>query len=171
MTLPLAMKPPIFRCAAAMAAMRIKPFASRAARLLVSVLLANLSITVVRAETTAPIDTAQSFFSWALVRHASPLPSPKERVEIANWMTPDLMTLLDTALITQDLCIRTAPKGDKPNLLEGDIFVGNEEGATEAAYQVTKPLTQQVVGKAVVTVDMVYVDQRWPRGDRRRTVA
>jgi len=136
-------------------------------RFLICILFTSLSLTAVRAETITPIDTIQSYFSWALMRQASPLPSPKERAQLAKWITPELLNLLDSALITQNRCIRSAPPGQKPNVLEGDIFVGNEEGATEVAYQEPK----QIGGKTVVGVDMVYVDKRRPKGDRRRTVA
>lgn len=139
----------------------------RPVRALVFVLLATLWLTAVRAETISPVDTIQSFFSWALVRHASTLPSPKETGKLAKWITPELVSLLDKARVTQDRCIRTTPQGDKPDLLEGDIFVGNEEGATEAAYQAPK----QMGGKTAVAVDLLSVDKRWPQGDRRRAVA
>ena len=142
-------------------------FVGRSARALILVLVGTLSLSVVHSEPTPPIDTIQSLFSWALVRPASALPSVKERARLATWITPELMKLLDTARITQDRCIRSAPRGEKPHVLEGDIFVGNEEGATEAAYQ--EP--QQIGGKASVAVDLVYVDKRWPKGDWRRAVA
>ena len=136
-------------------------------RALLCFLCLTLWLAAVRAETITPIDTVESFYSWVLVRPPTGMPSPKERVQLAKWLAPELLKMLDAARVTQDRCIRVAPEGDKPELLEGNLFSGNEDGATEAAYREAK----QAGGKASVAVDLVGIDKRLRKGDRRRAVA
>jgi len=165
--MPLAVNSPVSHATQRPCCDKHSVLVGRSARALILVLFSTMSLSVVHAAPTPPINTIQSFFSWALERRASALPSVKETARLATWITPELLTLLDTARITQDRCIRSAPQGEKPHVLEGDIFVGNEEGATEAAYQ--EP--QQLGGKTSVAVDLIYVDKRWPKGDWRRAFA
>jgi hypothetical protein len=54
----------------------------------------------------------------------------------------------------------------KPPIWEGNIFVGNYEGATEVAYG-----EPHVDGReAMIGVDLVSVMTNFTRGDRRRSV-
>ena len=82
-------------------------------------------------------------------------------------LSPGLLRLLETASEVQALCVRTAPKDEKPLMLEGALFVGNYEGATEVAYGDVRRDGDLVV----VEARLVYVDPRFPKAHRHRAVA
>src|SRR5262249_57806059 len=46
------------------------------------------------------------------------LPSAKERVELAKMLSPEVMKLLKAASAMEAKCVRAAPKGEKPLIVE-----------------------------------------------------
>lgn len=119
------------------------------------------------AESHAPEDAMRAFYAWVLAHPSRALPSPRERAQLANVLSPQLSQLLKDAAVTEARCVKAAPRGDKPLIVEGDLFVGNYEGASEVAYGA---LVRD--GDAVrVDVDLVHVDARFPRGHKHRAVA
>lgn len=75
--------------------------------------------------------------------------------------------MLKRAADTEAQCIKAVAKGEKPEVLEGDIFVGNYEGATEVAYGETLREGEH----ATIAVDFMYVDPRFSKGHRYRALA
>lgn len=114
-----------------------------------------------------PDDTLRAFYTWVLAHPSLGLPAPHERIALAPVVSPRLLGLLDAAARTQERCTQAAPEGDKPLLLEGDLFVGNHEGATEIAYGELRRIGDRVS----VESDLFYVDHRFPQGHRHRGVA
>ncbi len=114
-----------------------------------------------------PEGAAHEFYSWGLAHPSLGLPSPKQRTQLAKFLSPQLVQLLKEASDTEKRCVKAAPKGEKPNVIEGDLFVGNYEGATEVAYG-----NPQRDGESVVVEsDLLYIDSRFPKSHKHRAIA
>jgi len=109
----------------------------------------------------------RAFYSWVLAHPSISLPSPRERTQLAKILSPELVQLLKEASDTETRCVKVARKGDKPNILEGNLFVGNYEGATEVAYGNLRR-NEEVV---FVEADLLYIDSRFPKAHKHRAVA
>lgn len=132
-------------------------------------LMLTLCGTSAGAETGSPEATMQAFYGWLLksANAQTSLPSVKERTALAKMLSGNLIALLEEASKTEAQCIKAAPKDAKPLIVEGGLFVGNYEGATEAFYDEPK---QQ--GDAVsFDVSLFYVSPSYPKGHRLRGVA
>jgi hypothetical protein len=135
-----------------------------AAAVLLAVML-GISAPTAHAQTAEA--TTHAFYAWVLAHPWRAIPSPKERAQLSNLLSPELSRLLQSAADMEARCVKAAPKDEKPWIIEGDLFVGNLEGATEVAYGESHP-----EGDAVVTdVDLMYVDRRFPKAHKHRTVA
>jgi hypothetical protein len=131
---------------------------------IVAALLGCLSLSA-RAETAD--EAAHAYYAWVLAHPSRAIPSPKERAELSKLLSPELSALLGAASDMEARCVKAAPKGDKPLMIEGDLFVGNLEGASEVAYGESR-----VQGDAaVVPADLMYIEPRFPKAHRHRTVA
>jgi hypothetical protein len=115
----------------------------------------------------APEEAMRAFYAWALAHPSRALPSARQRTELANVLAPDLLRLLKAASETEARCLKSAPKGEKPLLMEGDLFVGNHEGATEVAYGEPRRRGET----AIVESDLLYIDKRFPRAHKNRARA
>ena len=115
----------------------------------------------------AQMDTVHAFYSWVLAHPSRGLPSRSERGQLAKYLSPRLIRLFAAASDTQAKCVAAAPKGDKPLILEGDMFVGNYEGATEVVYGEPRRSGDAVI----VESDLFYVDNRFPKAHKHRAVA
>ena len=82
-------------------------------------------------------------------------------------LSASLIESLEAASAMEAKCVAAAPKGDKPHIIEGDLFVGNHEGATEVAYGKLR----REGDTAFAESDLVYVDGRFPKAHRHRAVA
>ncbi len=130
-------------------------------------LWAALAHGVVLADTPPPEEALQRFYGWVLANPDMSLPSPAERQQLEGMVSTRLMGLLAEASAMEARCVASAPEGDKPNVFEGAVFVGNHEGATEVAYRPAR----RVAGGVRLTVAMVYVDSRFPKAHVHRTFA
>lgn len=109
----------------------------------------------------------QKFYAWTLAHPNTALPSPKERAALSQLLSADLLRLLDDAVVAEKRCIKTAPRGDKPNIVEGNLFVGNYEGATEVA-----PGDVHLDGEHAFAEPRLFsVDRRFPKGHKFRVIA
>ena len=115
----------------------------------------------------APEDAARTFYAWVLAHPSRALPLAKERAQLARILSPQLIQLLKEASDTEARCVKAAPKDEKPNIIEGDLFVGNYEGATEVAYG----KAQRNGDIVLIETDLLYVDRRFPRAHKHRAVA
>ena len=111
-------------------------------------------------------ETLHAFYAWVLAHPSRGLPSAGERGELAKVLSPALIESLETASATEAKCVAAATKGDKPYIVEGDMFVGNYEGATEVAYG--KP--RRDADTIIVESDLYYVDNRFPKAHKHRAV-
>jgi len=118
------------------------------------------------AHAQAPEDALHRFYAWVLAHPSRGLPSPSARAELANVLSRELVESLAAASAMQAKCVDAAPAGDKPLIVEGDLFVGNYEGATEVVYG-----RQNRSGDTVmVESDLLYVDNRFPKAHEHRAV-
>lgn len=113
-----------------------------------------------------PDAAVAAFYAWTLGHPSAALPPRRDDARLAGLLTPDLLDLLRRARATEERCARTAAKGDKPLLLEGDLFAGNHEGASEVAYGAL----QQEGGHASGEVTLIYIDRHFRRAHPLRTV-
>jgi hypothetical protein len=116
---------------------------------------------------SAQMDTVHAFYTWVLAHPSRGLPSRDEREQLAKYLSPRLIRLFEAASAMEVKCVASAPKGDKPLILEGDLFVGNHEGATEVAYGEPRQSGDAVL----VQADLFYVDNRFPKAHKHRAVA
>lgn len=128
--------------------------------------LCSLSLAA-HAAPQAPEETLAAFYRWALAHPAGGLPSAGQRGQLSKVLSPQLVQLLQEASIMEARCMKTAPKGDKPLIIEGNLFVGNYEGASEVAYG----SMYQEGDVASIEAKLVYVDPRFPRAHKHRAVA
>jgi hypothetical protein len=111
--------------------------------------------------------TTQAFYGWVLSHPATSLPSQAEREQLAAFMSPAFIDLLRETSAAEQRCIAATPIGNKGNIFEGRLFVGNFEGATEVAYGATR----QKGRNAYVDVALMYTEKRFPKGHKYRSVA
>lgn len=101
------------------------------------------------------------------MRPSTGLPTDAEREELKAVFSPSLINLLGEAKAAELRCINKAPVGDKPELLEGNLYTGIYEGASEVVYtDLTIDGRQAKAG-----VESVYADPRFPQGHPHRTAA
>jgi hypothetical protein len=134
-------------------------------RLAVAAALLGLASAPTHAETAE--HTSHAFYAWVLAHPWRAIPSPKERAQLSELLSPELSRSLRLAADMEARCVKAAPKGEKPWIVEGDLFVGNLEGASEVAYGEAHPEGDAVV----VDMDLMYVDRRFPKAHKHRTVA
>lgn len=118
------------------------------------------------AGTSSPDDVAQEFYSWILSQPdvGSGLPTAKEQERLTTFFSPALLHLLETASAMEKRCIENNTPGDKPHIIEGNVFVGHYEGATEI-----------IVGKSrnegknsIVESRLFSIDARFPKSHKHR---
>jgi hypothetical protein len=136
-------------------------------RALATLLPMLLFATCALAEAQVPEDALRRFYAWVLAHPSRALPSAQERAQLAKTVSAELIQLLEAASDIEARCIEAAPKGEKPLIIEGDLFVGNYEGATEVAYGEPRRDGDLVV----IESSLLYVDKRFPKAHKHRAVA
>jgi len=119
------------------------------------------------AQEAKPESTVKSFYAWVLAHPMRAMPPARERAQLAKLLSPKLVQLLGDAAATEARCVKSAPKGEKPDILEGDLFVNNHEGASEVAYGEARRDRDAMS----VEANLVYIDRRYPRAHPFRAVA
>ena len=107
------------------------------------------------------------FYARVLTQQPSSLPSADERQQWAAVLAPALLGLLQQASATEAACVASAPPDEKPLIVEGSVFTGNHEGATEVAYGELRPQGS----RAHADVTLVHVDDRFAKAHRHRAHA
>lgn len=120
----------------------------------------------VRAADPAPTPetTLHAFYGWVLDHPSYGVPDAEERAKLAPLLSAQLVDLLAQAAETDARCVKTAQEGDKPDVYEGDLFVGIYEGATDVAFH-------KVTRKgdvATADIDLINIDARFPKADSNR---
>lgn len=116
---------------------------------------------------SGPEEAVSAFYRWALAHPATGLPSAKQRVPLAGVLSPKLVQLLKDASDMQSRCMVAVAGDEKPLLIEGDVFVGNHEGASEVAYGALFREGEVATFEA----RLMYVDRRFPKAHTHRAVA
>lgn len=133
----------------------------------VLLLTSLFAASTVQADTPSPVDMVQAFYSVVLENNTGGLPSGSVLAQLDNIITPELIAILKSAGTTEAACIKAAPPDEKPLLIEGDIFTGNYEGATEVAYG-----ELAVSGSSARIVNtLLYTDARFAKAHKFRAVA
>jgi hypothetical protein len=136
-------------------------------RYLLFALLVIVHLSVSAASDT-PEAAAEAFYRWVLAQKygGGGLPSPQQRKQLARLLTENFVQDLAATSKAERQCVDITPQDMKPPIWEGNIFVGNYEGATEVAYG-----EPHVDGReAMIGVDLVSVMTNFTQGDRRRSV-
>lgn len=116
---------------------------------------------------TPPAKAAQGFYGWVLDHPWVSMPSAEQRTQLAALLSADLLASLQSAAAMESRCTASAAKGDKPDIFEGSLLVGNLEGATEVAYS----KVHRDGDRATLDADLIYVDARYPKASPLRTWA
>lgn len=137
-------------------------------RLLAFALLAAFLMRPALAQPTSPDELAREFYAWVLSEPGigSGLPSAKERQRFTAFLSPALLQLVDQATLMENQCVQSAAPGDKPHIIEGNLLVGNDAGATEVVVG-----SARHEGKIVFVESRLFsVDARFPMAHAHRTV-
>jgi hypothetical protein len=119
------------------------------------------------AQEASPSETAGAFYRWNL-QHAGAGPmSAADLAPVKPLLSDSLYGKLLATEAKQDECVAATTGDEKPQLLEGDLFVNSVEGATRL-----DGLKENLDGdKAVVEASLSYVDARFPSGHRYNTIS
>lgn len=112
----------------------------------------------------APETTMHAFYAWVLDHPSLGVPNAEDRAQLAPLLSTQLVKLLEQAAETDARCLKTVQEGDKPDVYEGDLFVGIYEGATDVAFH--KVIKKGSV--ATADIDLIYIDARFPKADANR---
>jgi len=127
-------------------------------------LLAFVHLSAFAANET-PEAAAEAFYRWVLSYKGGGLPSSDQRKQLHRLMTPEFVQLLTDASATEARCVAGLPPDMKGDIWEGNPFVSNYEGATEAWYGESRAEGRQVI----IDVNLLEVDEKRPKGDKLRT--
>lgn len=112
----------------------------------------------IEAPSSAAEAAARTFYAWVLANPSAGVPAPEQLAELQPLLSPPLHAALQAAASAQAECERSAEADEKPLMLEGDLFVGSYEGATEVVIE-----TVRVDGeRAEIFATLVYLDLRFP---------
>lgn len=120
-----------------------------------------------RLDTRAPEDTARAFYAWVIAHPSAALPAKRAGAQLTRLLSPELARWITVAMATEARCIKAAPMNEKPLIVEGDIFVGNYEGASEVAYGALRRDGEV----AEIEADLMHVDRRHAKAHRHRATA
>ncbi|MDB5747460.1 MAG: hypothetical protein JWP72_2308 [Massilia sp.] len=112
-----------------------------------------------------PQAAAEAFYRWVLSYQGGGLPSPEQRKQLKQLLTPEFVQLFAAASATETRCTTGLPPDIKGPVWEGNPFVSNYEGATEAWYGASRSEGRQVI----IEVNLLDVDDKRPKGDKYRT--
>ena len=131
---------------------------------LASILLPSLAV----AGTSTPDEVAHEFYSRILSQPGvgSGLPSAGEKELLTEFFSPALLKLLEAAITMEKRCIETTAPGDKPYIVEGNILVGNYEGATEVIVGESRNEKKYVI----VESRLFSVDSQFPKSHKYRVI-
>lgn len=110
---------------------------------------------------------ARAYYARMLSKSPQGLPTAAEFKTLGQLLTPALIKRLQAASKKQAQCEREAGKDEEGDIIEGNLFVGNYEGAQEVALDEPK-----VDGAhASVEARLFYVDARFPKAHKFRVVS
>ena len=108
------------------------------------------------AEMTSPDDIAHEFYAWVFSEPGigSGLPTQNEMKHLGKFFSSALLKLLNSAIAMEKQCVENNTPGDKPHIVEGNIIVGNYEGATEIIVgQARRAGANAIVASRLFSID------------------
>ena len=137
-------------------------------RIVSIVLAAALFPSQAIAGASTPDEVAREFYSWALSQPGagSGLPTEKEKERLTELFSSGLIQLLEAAIAMEKRCIEANAPGDKPYTIEGNILVGNYEGATEVI--VGEPRNEKK--NIIVESRLFSVDSQFQKSHKHRVI-
>jgi hypothetical protein len=109
----------------------------------------------------------QAFYAWVLSNPVGSIPNETQRREMTRFTSPTLLAIFKAAEEAQSRCEDVTPRGNKGDIFDGNLLVGNGEGATEVSYGTARRKGDVVV----VNVELMLTDPRWPKGNKYRSFA
>ncbi len=128
--------------------------------------LAQTTVTAQAADRATPLGAIEYFFTQLQAANFSGLPDAQQLERLAPLLDADLVTLIRRAQQVEQACARVTPAGDKPHMIEGDLFSGSNEGYTEVAYAQAQTKGQN----AKLALHFIYTDTRFPAAHHFRNV-
>lgn len=118
------------------------------------------------ADPASPLGALEQLFSRLHTANFSGLPDTGQLNLLAPLLEADLVAMLERARQVEQACARSTPEGDKPHMIEGDLFSGSQESYTEVAYG---QLTAQGRNRKLA-LSFIYTDTRFPPAHHFRNV-
>ena len=117
---------------------------------------------------STPEALAREFYSYVLAQPGvgAGLPTAKEKERLTEFFPPALIRLLEAATVMEKKCVETAMPGDKPHIIEGNILVGNYEGATEVIVGGSRNEKKNVI----VESRLFTVYSQFPKSHKHRVL-
>ncbi len=118
------------------------------------------------AEMTSPDDVAHEFYAWVFSEPGigSGLPTQNEMKHLGKFFSSALLKLLNSAIAMEKQCVENNTPGDKPHIVEGNIIVGNYEGATE----IIVGQARRAGANAIVASRLFSIDTRFQKSHKHR---
>lgn len=130
-----------------------------------------LSCPAALAAEKTPEDIRAAFYAWVVAHPSAALPSAVERAQLVRILAPATIQRLERAAAMESLCVKSASADEKPFIVEGDLFVGNYEGASEVAYGDASRTLNRDKTQVIFTSDLLYIDTRFAKAHPHRAVA
>ena len=92
-----------------------------------------------------PEAAAEAFYRWVLSYQDGGLPSPEQRKQLKQLLTPEFVQFVAAASATEIQCTAGLPRDIKGPVWEGNPFVSTYEGATEAWYGASRSEGRQII--------------------------
>lgn len=109
---------------------------------------------------------ARTFYAWVLGHPSTGIPAADELKQLQPLLSTALVDHLQAAALAQRDCERSAAADEKPLMLEGDLFVGSYEGASEVVLGAVSVDGEQ----ADVSATLIYLDPRFALAHPHRTI-
>jgi hypothetical protein len=136
------------------------------ALMLGAIALPATSITPLPSEPDQVRNAAQGMYRWALAHPGAGLADKAARKDLEPFLSKELVDLLDRAETAEREYVKQAAADEKPQMLEGDLFVDAVEGAHEVALG-----TPEIDGdRARIVVTVIHIDQRYSKAHPFRTI-
>ena len=118
-----------------------------------AVLLAVLLLAGARLAGAAAPDPVAGLYEWVVSDYRGGLPDAGERRRLAHWLAPSLLRLLRSASTHETRCIRAAEPGEKPRMIEGNLFSGDQEPSSRFHAHAA----QEIAGRRWQQVELIWV--------------
>ncbi|MGH8109996.1 MAG: hypothetical protein ACREO1_14915 [Arenimonas sp.] len=110
------------------------------------------SVAVAGSQPSTPSQVVKDFYSWEINVAKTGTQSEQNLVPVKKLLAPEFYQLLLKVYKVEQQCIKNAAKDEKPDMLDGNIFQREVEGASGFST-----ITQKLNGNtAVVQINLFY---------------